>query len=880
MKDLRPTSETIQNRGTRNLCLPVLVGAAVFGTLLLPVPSSWAETLIEIRLEPDTASEAATARLTAPNGAVQEARDDDGDGILVFVAREAGEHDLAIERGTTGERRALPVPEKGRVAVVYDPAAPAERRWQIEVREEPTFESEIVVTARRREESLDRVPIAVTAFSDVALEVRSMRNLTDVGDFTPNLDFSVSGGAGGSPSEATVYLRGVGQIEPGIFADPGVGIYVDGVYIARSQGAVFDLLDLDRVEVLRGPQGTLFGKNTTGGAIQLITRAPSPDLEGRFGVIAGNLDRRDLQLRVSGGLSDSLSGSLSVLSTARDGYARSLQTGPTFNDDNRESARLALRYRPGDRWIFDLSLDGTRERETALDQSLLAIFGAPLFEFYQQVLAADGQPIITDEFITGDLRLSNSSFPSRNDGDIFSSTLRASYQGDGFELLSISNVRDVEYLGSSDFDGSPIGFFARTYDQEQSQRSQEIQLSGSARGDRLQWLAGGLYFEENPVDDSLTLNLEGLFEGLERAPGPIFAPPGAPPSLCNPVPVEGALCFGGAGNPLNFAFFFGDGIRDRLDIETTSWALFGEATLAAGERFSLTGGLRYTREEKDVEFFTEPQNSPPRTLLENEDWEAWSPRVSLAYRPGEDTMLYLAISRGFKGGGFNASRSLSRTELVPFDQETVWATEAGLKTELLDNRLRLNAAAFYYDYEDIQFASFLVIDGELFLVIQNAAQGRIQGVELELEAHPAPGLTLAATLAYLDTEYTDLVAEGGASLDGQIPKSPEWSHTLSLQYAFELEDRGSLILRGDYSYKDDYFNDVANSSFIAQEGFGLLNARVIYATPSDRWEFALSGTNLGDEEYLEHGFAALSAGLATGIAGRPREWALSVQYQF
>lgn len=880
MKAFRLSSETIQNRGNRatsrlGQCLVRLVCG---GLLLLVGPSGRGDTLIEVRLEPAT-GKATTARLTAPDGSVREARDDDGDGLLVLFAEAAGAHELTLETGGDAASRSLEVPENGRVSVRFDRTAPQGDSWRVEVSEEPVFESEIVVTARKREENLDRVPIAVTAFSDVALEARSMRNLTDVGDFTPNLDFSVSGGAGGSPSEATVYLRGVGQIEPGIFADPGVGIYVDGVYIARSQGAVFDLLDLDRVEVLRGPQGTLFGKNTTGGAIQLITRAPSVELEGRVGATVGNLDRRDANFRLSGSLSERLTGSLSVLSTGRDGFATSLETGQVLNDDDRDTARIALRYQPNDRVIVDLSLDGTRERETALDQSLLAILGAPLLDFYQDVLAADGQPIITDEFITGDLRLSHSSFPSRNDGDIFSSTLRVSLQGDGFDVLSISNYRDVRYEGSSDFDGTPIGFFARSYDQQQHQLSQEIQLSGAGFGDRLEWLVGGLYFEENPVDDSMTFNLEGLFASLERAPGPIFAAPGAPSSACNPMPLPGAFCFGGAGNPLNGLFFFGDGIHDVLDIETTSWALFGEGTWAIGDRLSLTGGLRYTQEDKNVEFFTEPQNSPPRTLLEQEDWESWSPRVNLSYRANDETLLYLGVSKGFKSGGFNASRSLLRAELAPFDQETVWATEAGLKTRL-GTKLRLNVAAFTYDYEDIQFASFLVVDGELFLVIQNAAQGRIDGAELELEVHPISGLTLSATLAYLDTEYTDLSADGGAPLDGTIPKSPEWSHTLSAQYAFELQSKGSVIVRGDWSYRDDYFNDVANSPFVAQEGFGLLNARLVYATPSDRWEVALSGTNLADEEYLEHGVAALSAGIATGIAGRPREWGLSMQYRF
>ena len=684
---------------------------------------------------------------------------------------------------------------------------------------------------------------------------------------------------GGAPSEATVYLRGVGQIETGIFADPGVGIYVDGVYVARSQGAVLDLLDLERIEVLRGPQGTLFGKNTTGGAIQLIPRRPSREREGRLMATVGDLDRRDLQLRVAGGFSERLYGSLALASRNRDGYLRSLQNGQETGGENRDSGRFALRWLADDQTVVDFSVDHHRERETALDQSLIATFPAPLLEFYNRVLVGSGLTPLTDAFITGDLGTSFSDFPSRSEGDVSLATLRVNHSTSKFELVSITALRDVEYSGSSDFDGTPIGLFARTYEQTQDQWSQEFQLSGQARGGRLDWLAGALYFEENPVDDALTFSTTELFPLLEAAPDAIYSPPGVPAGLCDPVPTPGA-CFGGAGNPLNLAFFIGDGLLDLTEIETTSWAVFGEATWALGDRTSLTGGLRFTEETKDFRFFTDPRNQPARTLQDSDRWEEFSPRFSLSHQATEQTMVYLSASKGFKSGGFNAGRSQSRTSLNPYDQETLWAYEAGIKADLFDRKLRLSGAIFAYDYDDIQFASFLAVDNEIFLVIQNAADGKIEGLELELEALPGAGVRLLAGLGWTDTQYTDLRAQGGAPQKGVIPKTPEWTLDLGLEKRWDLSQGGQLVGRADLSYRSEYFNDVANSPQALQEEFELLNLRLAYAPTSERWEIALFATNIGDTEYREHGFVSIPAGVATAIGGRPREWGLSFDWRF
>lgn len=799
----------------------------------------------------------------------------------ILTLSSSGQHVLHVQLGDEEQVFPFHVPDEGRILISYRDAVDGSERFQVEIDPRPIFSAEVNATARRRTERVLDVPISLIVRDDGQLEALSVNDLSDLGDYAPNLDFSISGGAGGAPSEATIYLRGVGQIEPGIFADPGVGIYVDGMYIARSQGSVLDLLDVERVEILRGPQGTLFGKNTTGGAIHLITRRPRGQSQGRLGITTGKFDRIEGEAGFEGPLSDHLNASLALRTAQRDGYTRSLIDGKAFNDENRWSARAAIAWQLDQATRVDVSVHGAQEREAALDQSLLEIPGAPGLAFYNSVLANTGQAVIDDSWITGDLYTSFSDFPSFSHGDVLAGLVRISYTTPAIDLLSLTGYRQYEYDGSSDFDGTPVRYFGRSYQQEQDQFSQEIQITGDALKHRLQFLLGGLYFEENPVDESITDTFGGLFEGLEAASGPIFAPPGAPPEVCPsdspPLPIP---CLGGAGNPFNGAFMFGDGIFDLLAIETKSWALFGEASLAINEQWSLSAGLRYTYEEKAFDFFTSSGDSPGRRLLDSEDWQAVSPRLTMSYQLADDVVLYASASHGFKSGGFNAGRSLSRAALNPYDQETLWAYEGGFKGTFLDHRLQVTGSVFHYDYADIQFASFLLLDGEIFLVIQNAAEAKLQGFELELEARPIDALTFTAAVGHVDSEYTDLQTEGGAPRDGTVPKTPEWTSNFSLQYVVDLAERGSLVLRGDVASKSKLFNDVANSPSIAQEGYSLAHARLMYAPSGDRWEIALAGTNLTDEEYLEHGFAAISAGLATGVAGRPREWSLSLLYRY
>lgn len=764
-------------------------------------------------------------------------------------------------------------------------SAPTNEEEAPESRHDPEIRAahydEIVVTARRRDEKLVDVPVSVTVFDSVRMEELSMDDLSDVADFTPNLDFSLTGGLSDESSQAVVVLRGVGQLDTALFSDPGVGIYLDGVFLARAQGAVTDLVDLERVEVLRGPQGTYFGKNTTGGVLQLVTRPPSSELAAHAAATLGSFHRRDFLASVAGEAAAGLNGSVSLLSADRRGFARSLETGQRFGDQDHAAGRAALRWQPAPATTFDLSADFTREGESGSHQILLALEDTPILDFYNRSLVAGGRTPFDRRWVAADFRRTHATGASFLDGDVYGVTLRAQRLFTGFDFRSISAYRGFEYHSAGDFDASPLTASERSLSQRQDQLSQELHVAGRAAQDRLEWLVGGLYFRERPRQQNSDRVLADLFDALEAAPGPVVSPPGVPAELCAPgAPDLGIPCFGGAGNPLNLAFFNGFGGRQSLDLETTSTALFGEATYQLGPRFSAAVGARYTRDEKSFSYQNENNLGVIDSDLFNAgSWSAWTPRLSLTYRVRPEWILYASASRGFKSGGFNG-RPQQRQALDPYDPETVLAYEAGFKATALGRRLSVAGAVFRSDYEDIQFAAALDVGGQPVFVLQNAGTARIVGGEVELSAQ-GERLSASAGLGYLDSELTSLDPRlpTGLSEGAALPKAPRWTASVSLRRTFPIEAAGTLVANLDYSFRGAAFNDVANSPSIVQEGYGLVNARVAFLSDRGPWEIALFGTNLADEDYLERGFFAGGFGVSLGIPGRPREWGLTLAWR-
>jgi iron complex outermembrane receptor protein len=748
---------------------------------------------------------------------------------------------------------------------------------------------EIVVTARRREESIQRAPLSVTAFSSDDIDDLSIRDLSGTADYVPNVIFMEGGpGAGGS---SLIYIRGVGSA--GVDSprsDTGVGVYVDGVFLPRMQGGVRDLLDLERIEILRGPQGTLFGKNTIGGAIHLITKRPSDEFYGSGRLTVGNYNAVETKLKVNVPVTDNFYVSFAGISSDHDGYTKNLTDGPDQGDKNRSSARVAARWLPNDRADINFSADYTVIREVGQARRLHAVFPeAFLVWIMNNAYTLNGlQPI--DETWIPDYHGTFSTSPNQNHGDDWGVALSIDYNFGNTTLTSITSYRDLQFDNKHDLDGLPIPFAEQTLNTlDQDQLSQELRLAGTAFNDKLDWLIGAYYFDDNNDTANNQELFGGIFELLEALPGALIPPPPPAPNLCDPGPPPPMFpCWGGAGNPLNQNPFNTNGLNfvNHREDDSESYAFFVHGTYHFTDRWSVTAGLRYSHEEKR-------DAVAERTLLDTgeveacpvatdcfdikDSWDSWTPKVSLEFQASPEHLVYLSVSKGFKSGGFN-----SNALLPPFDPEELWAYELGFKTDWLDNRLRLNGAIFYNDYTDLQLAGAFVnvITGEVSTFTANAGSAPIEGAELEAQFVVTPNLTLEGTFGYLTNEFTDLRGGVDVTESTVIPYSPEKNSSISAIIDIPTNNGGAVTLRADGFYRSFTYLGLTNLIELSQPSYWLANARATYTSPDERWEVSVFGTNLTDEDWIRYGFGGTDFGMLNMTPGAPRVYGVSGQFNF
>ena len=727
-------------------------------------------------------------------------------------------------------------------ALLFLPTAVLEVHAQEEQEADSAVLEEVVVTARKREESLQDTPISITAFSASALEEANMVDLRDIGKYTPGMSFTSYGM--GSNEAGAIFLRGIGQSDHMVTTDPGVGLYIDGVYVGRNQGAALDLLDLERVEVLRGPQGTLFGKNTIGGAVNVISRKPTGTADGHVSLTAGEDGRLNGSVSREMPLGDQAAVLVSVLSKQRDGVGEQIFTGSETGDEDSVSGRAQL-YWHGRAAEFSLAVDASRARQAAMPHSFYEQAGwlgvAPCYERVGDGYAAcapgvEGDPF--DSYSLDDLDTGQ---------DLFGASATLEWDvGEGLVLKSITAYRDMEYLGSLEFDGAPerIVYYRETGGSEQF--SQELQFSGS-RGEALNWIAGFYYFTEDGEND------------------------------------QDNDQFGALGHRLT-------------QVETNSYAVFGQATMAVTDRLSLTGGLRYTDESKDYDLVFRsldatgaqaydtagnPVYVVPPTALED-TWDAVSGTVNLRYAIAEEIMVYGTYSRGFRSGGY-AARPSALSSVGAYDPEYVDMLEVGLKVLALEDRLRVNAAIYRNDYKDYQ-AQVNRVGNRFDTRVLNAAEAEIDGVEFDVTALFSPTFRVDATFAYTDAQITkvdlDPSLEANFSAGHRLPYVSKYTFSVSPQLDFRLANGAGVLARLDYSYRDDFFGQIANSPFEQEDGYGLLNARIEYRNAGRDWSVALYGINLADEKYTRvRNYFPGFLGFAIWNTDR-REIGVSARYDF
>ena len=725
---------------------------------------------------------------------------------------------------------------------------------------------EVIVTAQKREQNAQDVGIAITAFTGNELTARGIINVQNLVDQTPGMNMEAPGG----PANTTISIRGVGLRDIGPNAEAAVVMYRDGAYASFTPTVAMPLFDLDRVEVLKGPQGTLFGRNATGGLVHAISRRPAQEFEGYLQASGGEYGLLGFEGAVSGPLAQTVSGRLSLYSNQHDGWVEN-RTGPDGNELENYAARGQLLFELSDALEIHLlgyynSYDGT---VIGQDQKPL-VRGPDGFEQLPTSLveyaafcaapapAGPGSPVP----IPGSLTYGNCYFA--DDDDPF----RQSFNDTAFDvsnygftgtvnfdvgadlvLTSITDYQDGDSEYFSDTDGTPAVLFPFRQNSGAQQFSQELRLADNEGG--LRWVAG-LYYLDIDVDGFSTLETETL------------------PAL-------------------------GAGFTTGFDQATTSWAAFAQSEYDFTDRTTLIAGARWTRDEKEIDydfscsdlfggfvcgiysgiFAGSMQFGPPGQHLEFTD-EDWSGKLELNFHASDDVMLYGSVNRGIKSGGFNAVvPAFYDSSVARFEPETLTAYELGIKADPND-WLRVNGSVFYYDYQDFQ--SFLVVDG--FLRTINV-DSEVHGADLEVAATPGEGWLLNLGVSYLDTESKNVPLPSGVGTGSfDNPISPEWTVNGLVRYEWSLP-LGRIGAQVDGAYVDERTTNAVDVPVLRLDSHIRANVRLTYASPDDRWNAALWVDNVTDEEVLIQRLSLVGLlGSSASIVDKPRWWGVTIGYRW
>ena len=756
---------------------------------------------------------------------------------------------------------------------------------------------EIVVTARKKSEDLQQTPISITALSAASIEEKGINRTDDIMASTPNLILRNDAGSSGATSAAAIFIRGVGQKEYLAGLEPGVGLYVDGVYLARNAGAVLDLADLERIEVLRGPQGTLFGRNTIGGAISITSAQPSGEFKTKATLTYGS----DNQVNFIGTINVPLSDTVFVRTSAglfkRDGYIDRPFDGTKLGNDNRLTGRLAIRFEPSSDFDATISFDGTRIRENGPPALLRSagfasrIFnpqGLPVlppgsppttgfyvlnppgpngpgdlpvdnFSLYHNYVATylSGQNCISgffapynpengsgnpacfsNQFATEGQRVNLGSAPAFSDFDIWGGSLILNYDFGPVALKSITAYRETSAKYGTDNDGSPLLISQFLGELEQSQFSQEFNITGNSLNGLLDWVIGAFYMREK---------------------------------ASNPEPV------GFAALSL---------LASAGELGTTSLAGFAQGTFSVTDKLKLTAGVRYTRDKKSYDpdqFITEDRTGgalPVGTRLvprgvANNKFNKFTMMANLAYQFTPDFMVYGTFSQGFKSGGYNQRIFPPRAAVLAFGEESINSYEGGFKWTSNNGKIRLNAAGYYSDYSDIQVS---VIEG-IAPVTQNGGDARIQGLELELNVIPWDGGRLEGGVGLTDAKFTTLAPNIAVlTLNSEFDRTPKWNLNAALSQKLEAS-WGSITPRASWTYRSREFQDAENSPEILQPSVHLVDVGLTWRDTSEAYSLSFNVANLFDETII-NGFNDQASQIFTVYPNRGREWSLTVRSEF
>ncbi len=718
---------------------------------------------------------------------------------------------------------------------------------------------EVVVTAQKKAEPLQDTPIAISAFTSNSLEKLAITEVTDLRGQVPSLSVAPFAATRVAP---VVFLRGIGNIDIQSTIDNAVGIYIDGVNLGRASGLATEIADLERIEVLRGPQGALYGRNTTGGAINFITK--KPDTEGyhfKQQITVGNYDLAKSITSANLAFTDNFAATASYLMTQQDGWVENDSAGSNqvdFYEDDSDAGRVALRFKATDQLTFDYAYDFSNlEYGNGYYQrvSIDPPSAANNFIDAATIYAGDINPDREDEHA-----LFNGLQPSESEVDGHNLTI--DYAMGDLTFRSITGYREL----NDDLFQNYNDTFVQTNQQEQEQLSQEFQIVGSA-GEQFDYVAGIYYFSEEAKEHQIS-----------KVPGILFIP--GPPA-----PIAGVS----------------DIDEWATDAESSSLALYGQGTWKPDflKNWHFTLGLRHTRDDRKVTktFISPGVNNymsslgwgmlpitPGTTLEGDKDFSKTNPSLTINYLVNNDITTYAKVSTGYRAGGF-ATRSTAAGFQAGFDEENLTSYEIGFKSDLANKRVRLNAAIFSNNYEDLQISQKR--SPEIFTDIINAGEATVNGVEIEMSALLAQGLTLDFFYAYLDAEFDEFYDDPDQNgiLDElsdvrEVPYAPENSTKLALTYELPVS-------YGSYSFGVDYYwqDETYSAPFLddVNDSYGIWNSRIELSNinvGTGMLRFGLWGKNLADEEYTVITTNFASSGFTSSMFGTPRTYGLDAIYEF
>jgi len=733
---------------------------------------------------------------------------------------------------------------------------------------------EIIVSARRRDETAQDVPIALTAYSGAELEAAGIADITFLQQTTPNVTLEVSRGTN---TTVTAFIRGVGQQDPVAGFEQGVGIYIDDVYINRPQGAILDVYDVERIEILRGPQGTLYGRNTIGGAIKYVTRRLSDKPELRLRATGGTFNQTDFVGTVSAPVTDTLRVGGTVAFFKRDGFGDNLflEGVENYNKDIL-AGRVSAEWEPNDQFFFRVAGDFLDDDSDP----------------------RQGHRLLDGQFTPGAFPVLDDVFDTRaglNDPEQEVRTKGVSALGEWRvnDVVTIKNVfsyREGFSTSPIDFDSLPIADLDVPVRYDDDQISEELQFI--YEGDRIQG-TGGFYY--------LNARAFNIFESILGT----LTEVGSPPLT---------------------------GLRIG-DVDTETWAVFGDVSYSLTDQLSLSFGARYTSDERtalvvDQLFIgagTGILTGDPGILLRtdtdrtfNETFTDFSPRASLTYEPNDDVTVYASYSQGFKGGGFdprgdeilapdaNTDGVVDDDEIVDFirfEPEEVDTYEIGLKSSLFEGRANSSLAFFYSDYKNVQIPGSVGVDADgdgvaedFAGVTTNAADARIFGVEFEgaatvLETDAGGALTTRWSLGWIDAEYQTFIGADGSDISDErvFQNTPEWTASMFATWSQPVDvygTEGDLALTGGFSYRS-LTNQFEFEGPLDQPEYVLLDASLVWTSADGRWQAGVHGKNLTDKEYIVAGYDFVNVppalgleGTLTAFYGNPRQVFGTIQAQF